>query len=99
MAVRTEEEDIKLSFPQRYWLLLCILVAIISPIAVNWLNAAADRVAYRQATEVKPVPGSGADGSAASGGTAAVGDSSKAAGAAPVSGASQPTKGDSPAKR
>jgi hypothetical protein len=85
MAVRTEEEMIKLSFPQRYWLLLCILVAIISPIVVNWLNATADRVAYRQATEVKQAPGSGADGSAPSSGT--------------VSGASQPATGDSAAKR
>jgi hypothetical protein len=49
-----DPENIKLSFPQRYWLLLCILVAIFSPIAVQWLNAAANHVAYRQATETKP---------------------------------------------
>lgn len=49
MPVDTENE--KLSFPQHYWLLLCIVVAIFSPLAVNWLDAAAHHMAYKQATE------------------------------------------------
>jgi hypothetical protein len=47
----------KLSFPQRYWLLLCIVVAIFSPLVVQWLNAEARHVAYKQASDHPPVNG------------------------------------------
>lgn len=44
-------EDKKLSFPQRNWLLLCILVAILSPITVDMLRGAADHKKYEQAVQ------------------------------------------------
>ena len=66
MAVDTENE--KLSFPQRYWLLLCIIVAIFSPLIVNWLDAAAHHMAYKQATESSSTNGA-SSGSSPSGGT------------------------------
>lgn len=71
MAVDTENQ--RLSFPQRYWLLLCILVAVFSPLAVQWLHAAADRFSYHQAVNHPSVKG-GEGGSSPSGGAVAPGD-------------------------
>jgi hypothetical protein len=45
--------DKQLSFPQRNWLLLCIIVAILSPLVVHWVNAGARQRVYSQATEVR----------------------------------------------
>ncbi len=50
----------KLSFPQRNWLLLCILVAIFSPLIVHWVQAAAHKEAYRESKEIRPVNAGGA---------------------------------------
>jgi len=67
----------RLSFPQRYWLLLCIAVAILSPILVNSLQALAHKSSYNQAMDRKPVQG--ASGSLSpSGGAVAQGDTSSA---------------------
>jgi hypothetical protein len=53
----TEERQQQLSFPQRYWLLIVIVVAIVSPIIVGWLDAAAHQHNYREATEQRAVGG------------------------------------------
>jgi hypothetical protein len=55
--------DGKLSFPQRNWLLLCIVVAVLSPLVVHWVRAGAHRRAYQQSVDIKPA------GSTPSGGT------------------------------
>jgi hypothetical protein len=47
--------DKKLTFPQRNWLLLCILVAIISPLVVNWVRAGARKEALKQSLQIQPV--------------------------------------------
>jgi hypothetical protein len=44
----------KLSFPQRNWFLLCVIVAILSPLVVYWVNGAAHKEAYNQATHIRP---------------------------------------------
>ena len=51
-----------LSFPQRNWFLLCIFVAILSPLVVHWVQAAAHKEAYKESTEIKPVNSDGAGG-------------------------------------
>jgi hypothetical protein len=66
----------RLSFPQRYWLLLCIVVAIVSPILVNSLQVLAHRTSYNQAMNQKPVQG-GNGGLSPSGGAVAPGDTSR----------------------
>jgi hypothetical protein len=75
MAVSTTEDRQELSIPQRYWLVLCILVAIFSPIVVGWLDAAAHHLSYKEATEQRSVSG-GSGGSTPSGGAVPLGDSS-----------------------
>ncbi len=40
-----------LSFGQRNWLLLCILVAILSPIIVHFIQTGARKEVHRQAVE------------------------------------------------
>ena len=47
--------DRKLSFPQRNWFLLCILVAIISPLVVNLVQRGAEKESYKQSMNEKPV--------------------------------------------
>lgn len=73
---RTENTDRQLSFPQRYWLLLCVLAAIFSPLIVGWLNAEAHHRMYKEATEQRPVNG-GSGGSTPSGGAVAPGDTAR----------------------
>jgi hypothetical protein len=46
--------DKQLSFPQRNWLLLCILVAILSPILVHLLQTGAQKENYRDAITAPP---------------------------------------------
>jgi len=41
----------KLTFPQRNWLLLCILAAILSAMAVHFVQTAAQKENYRQSIE------------------------------------------------
>ena len=65
-----------LSFPQRHWLILCIVVAILSPLLVKSLQALAHKSSYNQAMEQKPVQ-SGNDGSSPSGGAVATSDTSR----------------------
>jgi hypothetical protein len=65
-----------LSFPQRYWFLLCLVVAILSPILVNSLQALAHKTSYNQAMDQKPVHG-GAGGLSPSGGAVAPGNTSR----------------------
>jgi hypothetical protein len=40
----------QLSFPQRNWLLLCIIVAILSPLVVHLLQSGANSKNYNEAT-------------------------------------------------
>lgn len=42
-----------LSFGQRNWFLLCILVAIISPIVVHYLQIGARRESYKQSVDIR----------------------------------------------
>jgi hypothetical protein len=48
-----ENTDRKLSFPQRNWFLLCVLVAILSPLVVHWLHRGAQEVTYQQSVDIK----------------------------------------------
>jgi hypothetical protein len=48
-----ENTDRKLSFPQRNWFLLCVLVAILSPLAVHWLHIGAEKTSYQQSVDIK----------------------------------------------
>ena len=45
--------DRRLSFGQRNWLLLCILVAIISPLIVHLIRSGARKQLHKEATEVR----------------------------------------------
>ncbi len=47
--------DRKLSFPQRNWFLLCILVAVISPLVVNLVHRGVEKESYKQSVHEKPV--------------------------------------------
>ena len=47
----------KLNFGQRNWVLLCIIVAILSPLFVHSVQVAARKHNYREATEQKPAQG------------------------------------------
>jgi hypothetical protein len=49
-----QTNDRTLTFPQRNWLLLCILVAILSPLVVHWIQAAAHHESYEQSTHIRP---------------------------------------------
>jgi hypothetical protein len=61
--------DRQLSFPQRNWFLLCVIVAILSPLVVHWVQAAAHKQSYQQSVDVRPAHGdSGATGGANAGG-------------------------------
>ncbi|HMH21685.1 MAG TPA: hypothetical protein VK563_07910 [Puia sp.] len=74
--------DKRLSFGQRHWFLLCILVAILSPLVVYWVRTGARKEAYKQSVNIRPagsdtsykvaIPAGGADS-----GKSAAGDSSK----------------------
>src|ERR1700754_685105 len=66
----------KLTFPQRNWFLLCILVAILSPLLVHWIQSGARKVNYQEAIERKPVQG-GDGGTSPSGGAVAPGDTAR----------------------
>jgi hypothetical protein len=52
--------DRRLSFPQRNWLLLCIIVAILSPLVVHWVHTAARKRVYHQETEIRDTANKGA---------------------------------------
>jgi len=52
----------QLSFPQRNWLLLCILVAILSPLFVQWVRTAAHKESYQQSVDTRPPSVGGAGG-------------------------------------
>jgi hypothetical protein len=45
--------DKQLSFPQRNWFILCVIVAILSPIVVHLVASGARSEAYKQSTEVR----------------------------------------------
>ena len=49
-----ENTSTKLSFPQRNWFLLCIIVAVLSPLAVHWIQGKADRSNYNNTLNMKP---------------------------------------------
>jgi hypothetical protein len=42
-----------LSFPQRNWFLLCVVVAILSPILVHLLQTGAKRESYKQSIDIR----------------------------------------------
>jgi hypothetical protein len=70
--------DRQLSFPQRNWILMCIVVAILSPLVVDWVRAGAHKQSYQQSIDIKP-PSNNA-GVAAGGGS----DTSNKVAAPPV---------------
>jgi hypothetical protein len=45
--------DKHLSFPQRNWFILCVIVAILSPIVVHLVASGARSKVYKQSTEVR----------------------------------------------
>jgi hypothetical protein len=47
--------DRKLSFPQRNWFLLLILVAILSPLVVRLVQRSAEKESYKESMHEKPV--------------------------------------------
>lgn len=50
-----ENTDTKqLSFPQRNWFLLCVLVAILSPLIVHWVQTGAREKVYQQSINTRP---------------------------------------------
>lgn len=57
-----ENTSRQLSFPQRNWLLLCILVAILSPIIVHWIQAGAHKESYNNSVNTRPPNVGGAGG-------------------------------------
>ncbi len=58
-----ENTDTKqLSFPQRNWFLLCILVAILSPLVVHWVQTGAHKESYQQSVDTRPPATGGAGG-------------------------------------
>jgi hypothetical protein len=69
----------KLNFGQRNWVLLCIIVAILSPLFVHSVQVAARKHNYREVTEQKP---------------AHSGDSASAGSAAPAGGSGSTTVKD-----
>ena len=42
-----------LSFPQRNWFLLCVLVAILSPLSVHFLQTSAQKESYKQSIDIR----------------------------------------------
>jgi hypothetical protein len=42
-----------LSFPQRNWFLICVVVAILSPLIVHFLRTGAHKESYKQSVDVK----------------------------------------------
>ena len=71
--------DEKLNFGQRNWLLLCIIVAILSPVVVHWIQAGAHRESRRESMEQTEVKG-GTGGMTPSGGAVAPGDTARPGG-------------------
>jgi len=49
--------DKRLSFGQRHWFLLCVIVAIVSPLLVYWLRAGAHKESYEQSIHIRPAAG------------------------------------------
>ena len=49
-----ENTNTKLSFPQRNWFLLCVIVAILSPLVVHWVQAGARKESYNESVNTKP---------------------------------------------
>lgn len=68
--------DRKLSFPQRNWLLLCIIVAILSPLLVHSVRTLAHKHRYEEAIQQKSVKG-GDGATSPSGGAVAPGDTAR----------------------
>jgi hypothetical protein len=46
--------DRQLSFGQRYWFILCIIVAILSPLVVHWVQVGTHHVSYEQSIDGGP---------------------------------------------
>lgn len=53
-AIDNVENERALSFPQRHWLLLCVCIAILSPLVVTWISAGVHEKLYRQSREQAP---------------------------------------------
>jgi hypothetical protein len=43
----------QLSFPQRNWFLICVVVAILSPLVVHFLQASAQKQSYKQSIDIR----------------------------------------------
>jgi hypothetical protein len=101
--------DKRLSFPQRNWFLLCVIVAVLSPLVVHLLHAGARKHVYDQETEVRDTAQNTGPGSNDTANKVAspptnrpAGAAAKpgGAGAAPVSGATGDAgSGDSASKK
>lgn len=70
-ADNVRNEDL-LSFPQRHWFLIVVVVAILSPLVFSWVQAAARHRSHQQSVEQ---PGYPAAGNAATGSGNAATDS------------------------
>jgi hypothetical protein len=74
-----ENTDTKnLSFPQRNWFLLCVLVAILSPLVVHWVQVGAHQENYQQSLNTRP-PSTQPDNPATAGGAGGTDSSYKVA--------------------
>ena len=69
--------DKQLSFPQRNWFLICVLVAILSPLVVNWVTGAAHREAYKESLSKKPVEATSGSAAPSAGGATDSGGAGK----------------------
>jgi len=79
ITVVMENTDTKnLSFPQRNWFLLCVLVAILSPLIVHWVQAGARHENYEQSINTRP-PSTQPNNPATSGGAGGTDSSYKVA--------------------
>ena len=48
-----DNTDKQLSFPQRNWFLLCVIVAVLSPLVVHWVQTGAHKQAYQQSVDIQ----------------------------------------------
>jgi hypothetical protein len=78
-----ETDNIDLSFPQRHWFLICIFVAILSPVVVNWVGTLAHKEAHSQSVEQTPVKG-GSGGSTPAGGAVPAGGKAQPGSVTPI---------------
>jgi len=87
-------EDKGLNFAERHWLLIAIFVAILSPLVVHWVQAAAHRESYHESMDQKPLNG-GVGATSPSGGAVAPGDTARPGSVTPMTPSVHNSTGDS----